>query len=74
MTMSKSPTKQLADSNTLTKLADNFYPFESEFENKYFCQGKSVTSYILMNINELSVHGREFCNLKYVIFVYAAIL
>ena len=44
--MSKSPTKQLAD---------NFYPFESEFENK----------------NELSVHGHEFCSLK---FVYAAIL
>ena len=38
--MSKSPTKQLADSNSPTKLANNFYPFESEFENKIFLPGE----------------------------------
>ena len=52
--MSKSPTKQLADSNSPTKLADNFIRL-NQFENKifYFCRGKFITSYILMNINDL---------------------
>ena len=33
-----------------------------------------MISYILMNINDLSVHDCEFWSLKYLIFIYACIL
>ena len=37
-------------------------------------QGKSVSSYLHMNINDLGAIAMiEFCSLKYLIFVYASI-